>query len=122
MANGSGLTRRSAAVNVYHDIKLIDRLSQMQRLTNDHPQRFIGEIPVKLFAVDLNLAVLTSKHIVTVDPEARVQDVMNAKTAAQFLAQAKLKAAEQIRDGMAKFAHDLLTTAHMQEPPALTQQ
>jgi hypothetical protein len=56
VANSAGLSRGAAAANVNQDVKLRDRFSQLQRLPNNHPQRFIGKILVKRLPVNLKVA------------------------------------------------------------------
>jgi hypothetical protein len=48
---------------------------------------------------------------VAADPFAKVSDVIPAKVAVEAFEDAKLKAAEVIRDGSAKIAHDLIASA-----------
>src|SRR5919106_3775137 len=52
----SCLTRWTTTLHVNDKIKLIRGLSQLQRLTNDHPQSFVGEVAIERFVVDLNFA------------------------------------------------------------------
>jgi len=51
-----GLACRATAGNVDDEIKLVRSLSQLQWLTNDHPQRFIWEIAFERLVIDLNFA------------------------------------------------------------------
>src|SRR5688500_313474 len=52
----SCLTRRSTAGDVDYEVKLAGRFSQLQRLTNDHSQRFVREITFERFSVYLDFA------------------------------------------------------------------
>jgi hypothetical protein len=60
MSNSAGLSGRSAAANVDQDIKLSPCFGQLQRLPNNHAQRFIGKILVKRLAVNLKVAATGS--------------------------------------------------------------
>src|SRR5690349_13960049 len=50
----AGLPRGTTAGDVDHQVKLVRRLRQLQRLPNDHAQRFVGEVALKRFTVHLN--------------------------------------------------------------------
>src|SRR6185295_9258294 len=50
------LARRTTTFNVDDEVKFVRGFSQLQRLTNDHPQRFVGEVAIERFVVDLNFA------------------------------------------------------------------
>src|SRR5260370_35216148 len=56
VTNRAGLTRRSAAGHIDEHIELGRRLSQLHRLTNNHPQRLVRKINIKRSAIDLNVA------------------------------------------------------------------
>src|ERR1043166_10077271 len=47
------LTRWTTTSHVDDEIKLVRGLSQLQRLTNDHPQGFVGEVTIERFVVNL---------------------------------------------------------------------
>src|SRR5689334_7483825 len=50
----SCLTRWTTARHVDDEIKLVRGLGQLQRLTNDHSQGFVGEVAIERFVIDLN--------------------------------------------------------------------
>src|SRR5205807_1892864 len=52
MTNGARLSRGAAASDVYKDVELVRRLSQIQRLPNNHAQRFIRKVRIESFTVD----------------------------------------------------------------------
>src|SRR5262245_56232714 len=52
----SRLARWTTTGNVDDEIKLVRGLSQLQGLTNDHPQSFVWKIPVESFVVNLDFA------------------------------------------------------------------
>src|SRR5918993_1037762 len=52
----SGLARRATAAHVDHEVKLICGLSQLQRLANDHSQRFIRKVTVECFVINFYFA------------------------------------------------------------------
>ena len=56
MSDRSGLARWTTAGHVDDEIKLVRGFSQLQGLTNDHSQGFVGEVTVKRFVVDLDFA------------------------------------------------------------------
>jgi len=62
-------------------------------------------------AVEAIACIALSEYCVAADPFAKVAEVIPAKVAAKAFEDAKLKAAEVIRDGSAKVAHDLIATA-----------
>jgi hypothetical protein len=62
-------------------------------------------------AVESIACVIMSDHCVAADPFAKVSDVIPARVAVKAFEDAKLKAAEVIRDGSAKIAHDLIAAA-----------
>ena len=67
VTNSAGLTRWTTAGDVDEQIKLVRRLSQLQWLTNDHAERFVGEVPVESLVIDLDLAAAWSQ----IDPRGR---------------------------------------------------
>jgi hypothetical protein len=62
-------------------------------------------------AVEAIACITLSGYCVAADPFAKVSDVIPAKVAVEAFEDAKLKAAEVIRDGSAKIAHDLIASA-----------
>src|SRR5215510_10044281 len=50
----SCLARWTTTSHVDDEIKLVRGLGQLQRLTNDHPQGFVGEVAIEWFVVNLN--------------------------------------------------------------------
>jgi hypothetical protein len=62
-------------------------------------------------AVEAIACITLSGHCVAADPFAKVADVIPANVAVEAFEDAKLKAAEVIRDGSAKVAHDLIAAA-----------
>src|SRR5712692_2674481 len=56
VTNRSGLARWSAAGNVDQHVELGCRLSQLHRLTNDHPQRLVRKIHIGRSAINLTVA------------------------------------------------------------------
>jgi len=56
MTNGTGLSGWPTASDVYKDVKLVRCLRQIQRLSNNHPQRLVRKIRFEGFPVDLNIA------------------------------------------------------------------
>src|SRR5688572_16786979 len=56
VTNRSRLAGRAAARDVDDEVELVRRFRQLQRLANDHAQRFIWEIPVERLVIDLDLA------------------------------------------------------------------
>src|ERR1044072_8074016 len=56
VSDRSRLARWTTTRNVDNEIKLVRGLGQLQRLTNDHPQGFVGEIAIESFVVNLNFA------------------------------------------------------------------
>src|SRR6185503_11541530 len=54
VANRSRLARWTTTSHVDDEIKLVRGLCQLQRLTNNHPQRFVGEVAIESFVVNLN--------------------------------------------------------------------
>src|SRR5216684_2639017 len=56
VTNRSGLARWSAAGNVDQHVELGCRLSQLHRLTNDHPQRLVRKIHIERSAINLKVA------------------------------------------------------------------
>src|SRR5215213_302511 len=57
----SRLTRWTTTLHVDDEIKLVRGLSQLQRLTNNHPQCFIGEVAIKSFVINLNFTSARSQ-------------------------------------------------------------
>ena len=55
VTNRAGLPLRAAARYVDHYVELIRRLSQLQRLANDHPQRFVRKIRFEGLAINLEV-------------------------------------------------------------------
>jgi len=55
VSNRTCLARRAAPTNINQKVKLIRRLSQLQRLPDDHPQGFIGKILIEGFLVDSDI-------------------------------------------------------------------
>src|SRR5215813_3577184 len=45
----------TTASHVDDEVKLVRGLGQLERLTNDHPQGFIGEVAIERLVVNLNL-------------------------------------------------------------------
>jgi hypothetical protein len=62
-------------------------------------------------AVEAIACITLTQHCVAADPFAKVVDVIPEKIAIKAFDDAKLKAAEVIRDGSAKVAHDLIAVA-----------
>src|SRR5713226_6809421 len=56
VTNRSGLARWSAAGNVHQHVELGCRLSQLHRLTNDHPQGLVRKIHIERSAINLEVA------------------------------------------------------------------
>src|ERR1044071_1819758 len=56
VSDRSSLARRTTASDVDNQIKLVRGFSQLQGLTNDHPQRFVGEVSIERFVINLNFA------------------------------------------------------------------
>src|SRR6185295_8206439 len=56
VSDRSRLARWTTTRNVDDEIKLVRGLSQLQWLTNDHPQGFVWKIPVERFVVNLDFA------------------------------------------------------------------
>jgi hypothetical protein len=56
VTNGTGLTADTTTENGDVDIELLDSLSQLQRLTNDHAGSFATEEVIQLTVVDGDLA------------------------------------------------------------------
>src|SRR5215211_6460928 len=54
VSDRSRLARWTTTRNVDDEIKLVRGLSQLQRLTNDHPQGFVGEVAIERFVVNFN--------------------------------------------------------------------
>src|SRR5262249_47864054 len=50
----SRLTRWTTTGHVNDEVELVRGLGQLQRLTNDHPQGFVGEVTIERFVVNLN--------------------------------------------------------------------
>jgi hypothetical protein len=62
-------------------------------------------------AVEAIACITLTQHCVAADPFAKVVDIIPEKIAIKAFDDAKLKAAEVIRDGSAKVAHDLIAAA-----------
>lgn len=56
VSDRSGLARWTTASDVDNQIKLVRRFSQLQGLTDDHSQRFVGKVSIERFVVNLNFA------------------------------------------------------------------
>src|ERR1041384_6887040 len=56
VSNRSSLARRTTASHIDNQIKLVRGFSQLQGLTDDHPQRFVGEVSIERFVINLNFA------------------------------------------------------------------
>jgi len=56
VSNGSGLARRASTFDVNQNVKLGSRFSQLQRLTDDHPQSLIGEVTIERLPVNNDIA------------------------------------------------------------------
>src|SRR5207245_2337115 len=56
VTNRACLSRGSAAGNIHYYVELARRLSQVQRLANDHSQRLVRKIRFERLPVDLNAA------------------------------------------------------------------
>lgn len=56
MTNRTGLSSRSAAIDIYQNVELARGIGQAERLTNDHPQSFIRKIGIERTPVDRYLA------------------------------------------------------------------
>jgi hypothetical protein len=54
MPNRARLARRATAANINQQVKLGSRLSQLQRLTDDHPQCLVREVLIERLAIDHN--------------------------------------------------------------------
>lgn len=67
-------------------------------------------------AVESILLLMLNDHCVTAEPFVKVRDAVPPGVAETKLKAAKLKAAEVIRDGSIRVAHDLLASAHKAEP------
>ena len=61
VTNGSGLSRWTTAAHVDYQIKLVRGFRQLQRLANDHAQRFVGKIPVERLVINLDFAAAGSQ-------------------------------------------------------------
>jgi len=61
MTNRAGLSRWTTAADVYYEVKLVRRFRQLQWLTDDHAERFVREIPVERFVINLDLAAAWSQ-------------------------------------------------------------
>src|SRR5437660_650371 len=49
VTNSAGLASGATAGNVYQHVKLVRRLSQLQRLANNHSQSLVGKILIEGF-------------------------------------------------------------------------
>jgi hypothetical protein len=56
VSDRSGLARWTTASDVDNQIKLVRGFSQLQGLTNDHSQRFVGEVTIERFVINLDFA------------------------------------------------------------------
>src|SRR5689334_15506506 len=54
MPDRSCLAGWTTTRHVDDEVKLVRRLGQLQRLTNDHPQGFVGEVAIERFVVNLD--------------------------------------------------------------------
>ena len=69
-------------------------------------------------AVEVIACTMLSKYCVASDPLARIRDVIKPTVASKIFDQAKIKAAEELRDGSDKLAKNLIALAQAQELPA----
>ena len=69
-------------------------------------------------AVEVIACTMLSKFCVASDPFARIRDVIKPAVVSKIFDQAKIKAAEELRDGSAKLAKNLIAIAQQQELPA----
>lgn len=67
-------------------------------------------------AVESILLLMLNDHCVASEPFTKVRDAVPPNVVEAKLKAAKLKAAEVIRDGSIRVAHDLLASAHKPEP------
>src|ERR1700741_980853 len=51
-----GLARRATASDVDNQIKLVRGFSQLQGLTDDHSQRFVGKVSIESFVINFDFA------------------------------------------------------------------
>src|SRR5712691_8345012 len=56
VTNRARLARGTAPFNINQKVKLIRRLSQLQRLPDDHPQGLVGKILIEGFLVDADIS------------------------------------------------------------------
>jgi hypothetical protein len=56
VSDRSGLARRTTAGDVDNQIKLVRGFSQLQGLTDDHSQRFVGKVSIERFVINLDFA------------------------------------------------------------------
>ena len=61
MPDRARLARRATTGYVDDEVKFVCGFSQLQWLTNDHPQRFVGEVTIERFVVDLDFAAAGSQ-------------------------------------------------------------
>lgn len=66
-------------------------------------------------AVETITCTMLAGYCVSADPHAKVRDTIKASVAASIYERAQLKAAETIRDGSARLAHELLSVAAAQQ-------
>src|SRR5882757_517706 len=52
VADGAGLSRRTAAVNRDDDVELVDRLRERKRLLDDHLEHFVAEVLIQRTLID----------------------------------------------------------------------
>ena len=55
------LARRTTTRYVDDEVEFVCGFSQLQRLTNDHPQRFVREVAIERFVVDFDFAAAGSQ-------------------------------------------------------------
>src|SRR4030095_11380076 len=56
VTNRTGLSCRSAAVDIHKDVELAGCIGQAKRLTDDHPQGFVRKVRIESAAIDRDLA------------------------------------------------------------------
>lgn len=70
-------------------------------------------------AVESILLLMLNDHCVTAEPFVKVRDAVPPNVVEAKLKAAKLKAAEVIRDGSIRVAHDLIASAHRADTPSI---
>ena len=56
VTNRSGLSGLSTAVHIYKNVEFTGRFREVERLTDDHLQRFVWKVAVEFASVDLDVA------------------------------------------------------------------